>query len=484
MYDRCMRILFVTSECVPFFKKGGLGDVSHALPAALSRLGVSVTITLPYYETIKIKQRESVCIGPIVVDYAGKRELVFVFRTRLPSTRVDVLLFRHPRLFQYKEQAFPFYCLSVANWYRHMAACGNPYTIVHCNDWHTALIPLLLGEEDKIGKRKVKTLQSVDAKTILTVHNLLYHGIVSSSIIHDVGLPIGIFHKVSSHNGGMVNLLREGLEHTDIISTVSASYAKEMVSPFYGPHIYEVLKRRHHEIIGILNGIDAFVWDPRTDDSLPVNFSIKTVFEGKKENKMKLQKAVGLPVSDDMLFGFIGRIDPNQKGVDLIMEAVRRMSGKKFQVVLLGTGDKKQVSALEKMDGKEKNVAYVSTFDERLARRIYAGSDVILVPSKFEPCGLTQMIAMRYGTIPLVRKTGGLADSVVDGETGFVFDQYRAEDLCRAMWRAIVLREDIPNIWNSMVKRVMREDFSWEASAKEYRKVYKKLASKGEAFRS
>jgi len=475
MYYTYMRVLFATSECVPFFKKGGLGDVSHALPVALSHLGVSVTITLPYYESIKIKQRESVCLGPIVVDYAGKRELVFVFQVRLPGTHVDVILFRHPRLFQYKEHAFPFYCLSVVNWYRHMAICGNPYAIIHCNDWHTALIPVLLGEEHKIGKHRLKTLQSVDTKTILTIHNLLYHGIISSSVVHDIGLPISVFHKIPSPDGGVINLLREGLEHTDIISTVSPSYAREMISPFYGPHIYDVLKRRHNEIIGILNGIDAFVWDPRTDISLPDHFSIRTVFKGKAENKKKLQKAVGLPVSDDILFGFVGRIDPNQKGVDLIMEAVRRMSGKKFQVVLLGTGDKKQVLALEKMDGKEINVVYISTFDERLARRIYAGSDVLLVPSKFEPCGLTQMIAMRYGTIPLVRKTGGLADSVTDGQTGFVFDQYRVEDLCKAMWKAIVLREDRPKEWQQMVRRVMREDFSWVTSAKEYVKMYKKL---------
>jgi len=470
-----MRVLFATSECVPFYKKGGLGDVSHSLPIALSHVGVSVTVALPYYEKIKVKYKDTPCLGPLAIDYAGKRELVFVFQTRIPKTSVSVLLFRHPRLSVYDVSAFLFFNVCVSTWHRLTALTGNGFNIVQCNDWHTGLIPLLLGENNKILKKQVGTIQSKTVKTIMTIHNLLYQGIVTVSMIRNIGLPMSLFEKIPSPEGGVINLFREGLEHADVISTVSPSYAKEILTPEFGPHIFDALRRRHDSIIGILNGIDTDVWDPQKDSYLPKNYSIGSVRRGKSVNKTRLQKAVGLPVSDDLLFGFVGRIEPRQKGVDLIMKAVRQLPKKTFQLVLLGTGNLKQVKELKLLEGQYAHVSFVETFDERLARRIYAGSDVLLVPSKFEPCGLTQMIAMRYGAIPLVRKTGGLADSVIDGKTGFVFDEYNVEHLCKAMWKAIVLREDKPKDWQAMVRRVMEKDFSWTASAREYVKVYKKL---------
>jgi starch synthase len=479
-----MRVLFATSECVPFYKKGGLGDVSHSLPVALSHLGVAITIALPYFEKVKVKHIDLVCLGPLAIDYAGKRELVFVFRTHIPKTTVSVLLFRHPRLSVYDESTFLFFCLCVCAWYRLSALTGNEFDIVHCNDWHTALIPLLLGENDKTRKMQGVTLQGAAAKTILTIHNLLYQGVVHASTVRNMGLPMSIFRKIPSPEGGVINLFREGLEHADVVSTVSPSYAKEILTPEFGPHIYDALRKRNDRVIGILNGIDMDVWNPKTDQYLPKKYTKQSVIQGKAVNKERLQKAVGLPVSNDLLFGFIGRIEPRQKGVDLIIKAVRELPKKSFQVVLLGTGNIKQMKELENLDGQCTHISYIETFDERLARRIYAGSDVLLVPSKFEPCGLTQMIAMRYGTIPLVRKTGGLADSVEDGKTGFVFDDYHVEDLCKIMWKAITLREDDPKKWQAMVARVMKEDFSWVRSAREYMEVYKKLASQGLALRS
>lgn len=470
-----MRILFATSECVPFFKKGGLGDVSNALPVALSKIGVAMTVALPYYENAKVNNRDLTCLGPLAVDFAGKRELVFVFRTRIPETRVQVLLFRHPRLSRYDDAPFLFYCCCLSAWIKKMPVSGGTYDIVHSNDWHTALLPVILGEERKTVRKKTPTIQSGSVHTVLTIHNLMYHGIVRLSEAKQTGIPADVFHKIPSPEGGVVNLFREGLEHADVITTVSPSYAKEILTPEFGPHIYDVLKRRHDAIVGILNGIDTDVWNPKTDAYLSKTYGIADVPFGKSENKRLLQKAVGLPRTDDLLFGFVGRIEPRQKGVDLIIKAVRAMPRKKFQVVLLGTGDVKQVKELETIDKNREHIAYVSTFDERLARRIFGGSDILLVPSKFEPCGLTQMIAMRYGSIPLVRKTGGLADSVTDGKTGFVFDDYRVESLCRVMWKAIALREDEPHAWRAMVRRVMKEDFSWVRSAKEYVGVYKKV---------
>jgi len=470
-----MRVLFATSECVPFFKKGGLGDVSHSLPIALSRLGVATTIALPYFEKVKVKHTDVVCLGPLAIDYAGKRELVFVFRTHIPKTQVSVILFRHPRLSVYDESTFLFFCLCVSTWYRLSALTGNGFDIVHCNDWHTALTPLLLGENNKTLKKQGVTLQGAAAKTVLTIHNLLYQGVVRVSTIRNMGLPMALFEKIPSPEGGVINLFREGLEHADVVSTVSPSYAKEIMTPEFGPYIFDALRKRREKVIGILNGIDTDVWNPRTDPFLPRHYTKQSVIAGKAINKERLQKAVGLSVSQDLLFGFVGRIEPKQKGVDLIIKAVRQLPKKSFQVVLLGTGNIKQVKELIQLDGQCTHISYIETFDERLARRIYAGSDVFLVPSKFEPCGLTQMIAMRYGAIPLVRKTGGLADSVEDGKTGFVFDDYHVEDLCKVMWKAITLREDDPKGWNTMVRCVMSQDFSWERSAKEYAEVYKKL---------
>ncbi len=468
-----MRVFFATSECVPFYKRGGLGDVSHALPVALTKAGVSVTVALPYYEKIKVKHREGTCLCPLAVDFAGKRELVFIYRVHIPNSKVEVLLFRHPRLLVYENNPFQFYSVCLAAYLKQPQTLE--YDIVHCNDWHTALVPVLLGESNKTRKREPESMQGTRYKTVLSIHNLLYQGWFPLGQMLDTGIPASVFHVQKTKSGGYVNCFREGLEHADVISTVSPSYAREIMTPAFGEDMYDVLKRRHDRVVGILNGIDAWVWDPKTDPNLPVNFNRQTVFAGKKENKSRLQKAVGLPQTDACLFGFVGRIEPKQKGVDLIMEAARRMPAEHFQVVLLGTGEKNQVAALTKLDTKKVNVAYVSTFDERLARRIYAGSDVILVPSKFEPCGLTQMIAMRYGAIPLVRKTGGLADSVEDGKTGFVFSDYTVEDLCKAMWRAIILREDEPKSWSAMVREAMWADFSWNRSAKEYVRMYRKL---------
>jgi starch synthase len=388
-------------------------------------------------------------------------------------------LFRHPRLNVYETIGFLFFCQCIAAFFPLAERIiGKSIHILHCNDWHTAFIPVLMGEENKARKEKY-TVQSEAVKTVLTIHNLLYQGTVPIYTIRDIGIPLKIVHPVTGISGKKeINLFREGLEHADIVTTVSPSYAKEILTPTFGPHVYDVLRRRSDGVVGILNGIDTTVWNPGTDQNISKNYTRTTVFSGKRENKKQLQKAVGLTPTDELLFGFVGRIAPRQKGVDLIIEAIRRMPQKNFQVVLLGTGNSDQVKELEKLDAQREHIAYIDTFDERLARRIFAGSDVFLAPSKYEPCGLTQMIAMRYGTIPLVRKTGGLADSVEDGKTGFVFDNYNVEELCRVMWKAIVLRQDEPEKWRTLVRAVMREDFSWLASAKKYADLYRELLNR------
>lgn len=485
-----MRVLFVTSEVATLFKLGGLADVSYALPAALKRIGVNIAIALPYYTSIKIKK--SRCIGPIAVSFDKKRELVFIFKALLPGTRVPVYLFRHPFLNEYKAHAdtllqirFAFFSQTVATYITVAAMRGERWGIVHCNDWHTALLPMLLGESPKVFFRTngdingLETLQAQETNTILTIHNPVYHGIAKPKLADQISLDKRQFHILKDGGTPYINLLREGIEYADVMTTVSPTFAREMLAGNYGPHVTGMLRRRRNKIIGILNGIDTTLWDPRIDPNLPRRYSIASALRTKPFIKAHLQRALRMPERDVPLFGFVGRLDPTQKGVDILLGAADTFLAKEsLQLVLLGTGSPKIVKAIRQLAGKYKNsIAFVHTFDERLARRIYAGCDVMVVPSRFEPCGLIQMIAMRYGTIPLVRKTGGLADTVTDGKTGFVFGPYTKTALRGALSRTIERKYKNPLGWDQMITRVMRQDHSWTKSARAYKRLYDKFVN-------
>ncbi len=487
-----MRVLFVTSEVATVYKLGGLGDVSYALPAALKRLKVDIQIALPYFRRIKLKHVR--CLGPLAVSWDSRRELVFIFVARLGSTKVPLLLFRHPILDEYKGDKeidsptrFAFFCQAVATFVTVEAMKGQRFDIVHCNDWHTAILPMLLGESPKIFFRNghahtsllpKETLGSLAVRTVLTIHNPMYHGTTGKNLIKKIVLDTRQFHILRDWVSSYINLLREGLEYADVITTVSPTFAKEMLSKNYGPHVTGILNQRKDHLIGILNGIDPDLWDPKKDKNLPFNYSIKDAFTIKIRVKEHLRDVLKLPEVTVPVFGFVGRLDKNQKGLDILLPSVEKLLKKRtMQLVMLGTGGPSVVKMIEKVTAKYgESFAFIHTFDERLARKIYAGSDILLVPSKYEPCGLTQMIAMRYGTIPLVRKTGGLADTVEDGKTGFVFEKYQASALIEAMERAIGAWQE-PKKWQQMVKTAMRQDFSWKRSAREYLGVYRKLVA-------
>ncbi len=473
-----MKVLFVTSEIAELYKRGGLADVSYSLPAALSASGIHVSIAMPYYEHMTTKNVS--CVGQMAIDYDRRRELMFIFRTTLPGTDVPVYLFRHPLFNQYDAphivERFGFFSKAVAQLYLYsQEILGGPYDILHCNDWHTGLIPMLVGDNRKLGQGKLETLQSKRAKTILTIHNLLYQGETGSSISLKLGLPKTIFHTFMTPLGRAIRLLEEGMEYADIVTTVSPTYAKEIVTGVHGKRIQEVFQRRGSKIIGILNGIDQDLWDPRTDKALGVSYDSKTVTQAKVVIKQGLKKALRLPEIDVPLFGFVGRFEPRQKGLDLIGHAIELLPKGSFQIALLGTGNAHVVSEFKALSEANPHVSFTNTFDERLARRIYAGSDIMLVPSKFEPCGLTQMIAMRYGTLPLVRKTGGLADSVRDSKDGFVFEKYTSTALIKKMKEAIDMYKKKPKKFASMMTEAMRVDFSWKKQAGMYIRQYKKL---------
>lgn len=474
-----MRVLFVTSEIATIYKRGGLADVSYALPNALKKIGVDIAVAMPYYE--KIKLHDVTCVGQLAIDYDRRRELVFVFQSTIPNTNVKLFLFRHPKLNEYEgdriADTFAFFSKAVAKLYTaSIHVLGGPYDVVHCNDWHTALVPLLLGESNKV-EREAETLSSRSVNTIITIHNLLYQGETGIGIARWLGISKEKLHAFATPLGRAVRLLREGLEYADVITTVSPTYAKEISGGGHPRGTRAVLKARRDRVVGILNGIDSDLWNPASDPALPAHYTKSTVATGKKAVKRYLQKAMGLPEIDVPILGFVGRLEEHQKGVDLIARAVKQLDPAYYQLVVLGTGSKRVVHRFMRIHKDHHNVAFVHTFDERLARRIYAAADFMLVPSKFEPCGLTQMIAMRYGTIPIVRKTGGLADTVTDGKTGFVFGPYTTRALVEGIRRALTFYHDRPARLAQMVARVMRVNFSWAKSALAYKKLYLKLSS-------
>lgn len=472
-----MRVLFATSEIAGLYKRGGLADVSYSLPEALSRSGVEIAVTIPYYENIRNVHAR--CIGQLAVEFDRRRELIFVFETVLPGTDVPVIMFRHPLFTHYDgphmAERFAFYSKIVTAWISYLALSGRgTFDIIHCNDWHTGLIPMLLGENRKVGGSPV-TLASRATHTILTIHNHLYSGETGIGIALKLGLSQHQFHYFATPFGQAVRLLEEGLEYADAVTTVSPTYARELTRGEHGTRFKELARLRKSPILGIVNGIDEGLWDPLHDPALPAHYSKKTVLSGKSRVKDRLRKAVRLPASDVPLFGFVGRLEARQKGIDLIIRAVKMLPPENYQIVLLGTGQKTMVSELTKLAGEHPNISFIPTFDERLARRIYAGSDVMLVPSKYEPCGLTQLIAMRYGTVPLVRKTGGLADTVTDMKTGFVFGPYTSRALADGIKRAIAVYERDRKKFNRMMQADMNLDFSWRHQVNAYKVLYSRL---------
>jgi starch synthase len=478
MYDRYMHILFVTSEVAGIFKIGGLADVSLSLPLALERSGISVTVTLPFYKKISTSGVRGA--GQLAVDFKGKREIVFIFSRPLDHTGGTLLLFRHPLLDDYHaapiEETFAFYSKVISTFYLYGShLLEKPVDIVHCHDWHAALVPLLIGEESKVHARK-ETIQSTKISTIITIHNLLYQGVAGIEVSDYLNAPRSLFHIVRRGTHPRISFLREGLEYADMVTTVSETYAGEIAGRATIGAIGDVLHRRKDKVRGILNGIDTRLWDPASDRALPHTFTPRTVFTVKPRLKGLLQKEVGLPQVPVPVFGFIGRLEPRQKGIEIILEAMDLLfPNQPLQIVILGTGSKKAMETISVYAKKyHRTFAFLPKFDENIARRIYAGSDILLVPSKFEPCGLTQMIAMRYGTVPLVRATGGLLDSVKDGKTGFVFDRYRGITLSQTILRALTAWQNTGD-FRGLIKNCMDEDFSWEESAGRYGTLYRSL---------
>lgn len=463
-----MRILFCVSEAVPYAKTGGLADVAGALPQALGEEGVEVMLILPKYKQIGFRAEERVSLGDKDLLAVGEKPSEGIEGVEVLFIRQDELYLRDS-LYGYPDdgERFLFFDKAVLSLIKKL---GWKPDVIHCNDWQTGLIPVYLRtilKDDPFYK---------GIATVFTIHNLAYQGNFPREIIYKAGLGEELFSFDKLEFWGQFSFMKGGIVFSDLITTVSPRYAKEIQAAEFGAGMEGALAYRKDRIRGILNGIDYRVWDPSKDEFLPAPYDVSSL-ENKKENKRSLQKEVGLSLKDVPLIGMVSRL-ASQKGFDILSSAMDALFERDLQMVILGVGEREIEEQL-----RDKAVRYgdkfklLIKFDERLAHLIYGGSDIFLMPSRYEPCGLGQMIAMRYGTVPVVREVGGLADSVEEFEpstgrgTGFLFREYTPEALCEAIGRALDLYRN-KNAWKIVQINCMRKDFSWSASAKKYIEVY------------
>ncbi len=461
-----MRIVICASEVVPFAKTGGLADVAGALPRALEMAGEEVIIAMPRYKSINGSkfglQRLKEDISYSVI---GERIKVYFIENDKYFNRDGLYQDKNG---DYKDNLarFSYYNKRTLELLKEINFKPD---IIHVHDWQASLITVYL-KTLFLGDLFYKT-----TKTILTIHNIGYQGLFPKEEFPALGLDWGIFNVEGLEFYGKINILKGGMQFSDIINTVSPTYSKEIQTKEFGFGLEGVLNRRRSSVFGILNGLDYSIWNPETDKFISKNYSLKSTAD-KYNNKKDLQEVCRLPLSDEIpLFGIVSRL-AEQKGFDILAEAMNEICKINLQLVILGTGDLKYHQLLEKAAKKyPKLISLHLKFDDPLAHKIYAGSDVFLMPSKYEPCGLGQMISLRYGTIPVVFKTGGLADTVSE-DNGFVFQSYTKEDLTKTIKEAVAAFKSKKK-WSGLITKAMECNFSWDESAKHYRELYAKARS-------
>jgi len=473
-----LRILFVASESAPFFKAGGVADVIGALPRALSRLGHDVRIILPRYKTIDPERWGlSTVMAGLATPMSGGTELVTVLETELRGVRVSFIdaphYFQRDQLYGYDDdgERFILFCRAALEYVR--AQDWAPDAL-HCHDWHTAIIP-----------NWAKTLYQDDphfarTATIYTIHNLAYHGIFGYRILEVAGVAQeGFVYPELPEFAEIVDLMGRGILFADVVSTVSPRYAREILTPEFGERLDPLLRDRESRLYGILNGIDTEEFDPARDASLAATYDAFSL-ERRPRNKQALQERLRLTVeSEAPVLAWIGRLSV-QKGFDLFREIATPLVELGAQLVVMGAGDQQYHQALLELAKQyPERVSAHLTFNDELARALYAGSDMLLMPSRFEPCGTTQMIAMRYGCVPIVHRTGGLADTVTEYDAttgagdGFSFERQDAFHLLAAIVRALEMYKR-PEQWRALMQSAMRADHSWDASAEQYVALYRR----------
>jgi len=475
-------ILFVSSEVHPIIKTGGLADVSGSLPLALKALRRDIRILMPAYADALDKIRKPREITRLQLP--GSAAPVRILETKLKGSSVPVWLVDAPELFNrpgnpyldekgqdWPDNAQRFTLFARAAVAIAMGKAGLDWRpdLVHCNDWQSGLVPALLH------------LQAKRPATVFTIHNLAYQGLFDWDTFASLDLPEQLWSIEAMEFYDQISFIKGGIVYADMINTVSPMYAHEICTPEYGYGLETLLKMRSDRLTGILNGVDYGQWNPARDRYLVHNYNAHTAAD-KVFNKLQLQRQFGLPVNEQIpLIGMVGRL-AEQKGVDLVLEALPSLMQQTFQLVILGSGQKQLEQDLKDISAQNPDqIAVHIGYDEGIAHRIEGGADMFLMPSRYEPCGLNQIYSLRYGTLPIVRRTGGLANTVIDATpklirqgtaTGFIFDEASAESLAEAVGRALSLYGQ-PRLWKKMVFAAMQQDFSWRRSAKQYLALYR-----------
>jgi starch synthase len=473
-----MTVIIATSEAIPYSKTGGLADVTGTLFKEFCKLGINVFLFLPLYrKTYKdFKRKISKTDIEFDIDLGGTAKRCSLFVLNLDK-RGKVYFISNDEYFDRYElygtssgdfpdnnYRFIFFSKGILEALKRLRISPD---IIHCNDWQTALIPLYSKNiyKDEIFK---------GTKTVLTIHNIGYQGIFPPNTLEIAGIGWDFFHLDGVEFYGNMNFLKAGIVSADLITTVSETYAKEILTAEFGFGLDGILRKREKDIVGILNGIDYEEWNPSKDALIPNNYS-KDNITGKFECKRELLKRCNFKNSEELpIFCFIGRLS-SQKGIDLLSEAIPYIIGSGANLVIIGKGEEFYNSLLQSQRDKyHGRIFFFSGFDESFAHLAYAGSDIFLMPSRYEPCGLGQMIAMRYGTIPIARRTGGLADTIEDNVTGFLFNEYSIDAFTEAIKKAISYYRE-KHKWMNFIKNVMSKDFSWRRSARKYIEIYERL---------
>jgi len=484
-----MDITFVTTELAPFVKVGGLADVSAALPKALRGFGHAVTVVMPRFPALEaqgllLARR----LTPLRFTLGDRSFEATVFDGRLAS-QVDLVVVDVPGLFDregvygergedYRDNALRLGALSraAAELVRQRVAVGRPVDVVHCNDWPTALVPTYLSA------LAAETPALAAVKSVLTIHNVVHQGIFPKEAMAELGLAPELFHIDGIEFYGGLNVLKQGIASADVVTTVSPTYAREIQTPGMGAKLEGVLRARGESLLGIVNGVDYAVWNPATDPAIAARYDAED-FSNKARCKGALQKELGLPIDGQApLFVVVGRM-VDQKGTDIATAALPKLlRGTDAQVVFAGDGEPGLVAAVEAVVAKAAGrAAFVRAASETVVHRMFAGADFAIVPSRYEPCGLVQMYAQRYGALPVAHATGGLVDTIVDADakletgTGFLFDAPSHDALLGAAERAVAART-LPR-FAALVRRAMRLDRGWDRPARRYEQVYRGLAA-------
>ena len=471
-------VLFVASEAFPFAGTGGLGEVIGSLPKALNKSGeIEARVIIPLYQSFPQEERAKLTfVTHITVPVAWRNQYCGLFEYEKDGVTYyfidNEFYFRRSSLYGYGDdgERFAFFSRAVLEL---MPFLNWKVDILHCHDWQTALTPIYY----KLYYMFSEPYKGV--KTVFTIHNIEYQGQFSSDILEDVfGISFREYMSIEYH--GCINLMKGAIDYADYISTVSPTYAEQIKTAEYAHGLEDVLNKNAGKLRGILNGVDVVTYDPATQPALFVNYDADSI-EKKVQNKIELQKMLGLPVGENIpMIAMITRL-VSHKGIDIVRHAINDILTRPVQFVVLGTGEGDHESFFKHLENLyETKVRARITFNKDLAHKIYAGADIFLMPSRSEPCGLSQMMACRYGTIPVVRETGGLKDSIPDcgdGDKGlgFVFSSYDSDSMRYAVERAIGLYTDYRDKWNGLVQRAIRADFSWNKSAREYLDFYKKV---------